>query len=322
MAIVGTLTLNEMLILEVDTNPSVEGLSAPSGSIAVMTDGSGTFQKGEGGDFDWVNHVSVEAAARSAEDLTFLKTNGSRAMTGPLTRPKDITVPNYSVATTNGNLFLTNLSNTVQFITETIPVSGYSVSLPDATTLPNGWNFEIYNRTSNPITFKFNDGTVIGTLSKEAVSSLILQDNSTQKGIWSPFTVEIAQQAAGVINYALEQSTQFSTTSPTDVQITLFTLIPQSGQYFINLNMTVACTGNNATNYVTIYKNGIAQTGSERSSLSSGNNTSFILSTGCVVSVNGTDEIRVYVRTVPASGAAPTLYINNRSIIALRLGTG
>lgn len=53
MAVLGTLTLNEILIYEVDASPAITGLAAPSGSLAIMTDGSGIFQKGEGNDFDW-----------------------------------------------------------------------------------------------------------------------------------------------------------------------------------------------------------------------------------------------------------------------------
>lgn len=60
MAALGSITLNEIVIYEVDADPSVEGLSAPSGSIAILTDGSGSFQKGEGDQFDWVNHVITD----------------------------------------------------------------------------------------------------------------------------------------------------------------------------------------------------------------------------------------------------------------------
>lgn len=58
MAVLGTLTLNEIVIYEVDADPSIGGLAAPSGSLSVMTDGSGIFQKGEGDDFDWIRDYS------------------------------------------------------------------------------------------------------------------------------------------------------------------------------------------------------------------------------------------------------------------------
>jgi len=235
----------------------------------------------------------------SDDHLQYLNRNGIRPMTGTLDMASNdlsnvkkislktnITTPSYTTATSNGVLTLDANSASVHFITETTPTANFTVVLPNATTLALGTNFELYNRTS------------------------------------SPFTTEIAQQAAGVISYTLEQTGAFATTSATNVQITNFLLVPQAGQYFINLNMVLTCSGNNATNYVTIYKNGVAELGTERSSLSSGNNTSFTLTTQGVITVNGLDEIRVYVRTLPASGAAPTLTVSNRSIIALRLGAG
>jgi hypothetical protein len=263
-----------------------------------------------------------ESDERIAEDLTFLKLNGTRTMTGELKTVRNVTIPEYTTVTTNGTKTLTSTSNMVQFFTETTPTGGYSVVLPDATTLQQGWNFELYNRTSNTITVKYNDGSTFGFLSKEAVSSILLQNNSTTNGVWSPFTAEIAQQAAGVISYTLEQTTPFATTSATYVQITSFILVPQSGQYYVNTNMTINTTGNNSTNFVALYKNGVIQTGTERSTLSTGNNTSTLLSTQGVISVNGTDEIRVYVKVTVTSGAQPTMTVNNRSIIALRLGAG
>lgn len=48
MAVLGILTLNEIVIYEVDADPSIEGLAAPSGSVAIMTDGSALYHKGEG----------------------------------------------------------------------------------------------------------------------------------------------------------------------------------------------------------------------------------------------------------------------------------
>jgi pectin methylesterase-like acyl-CoA thioesterase len=54
MAIVGSLTLNEILVLEVDADPAQFGLEAPSGSIAMLTDGSDIFLKKEGNEDAWM----------------------------------------------------------------------------------------------------------------------------------------------------------------------------------------------------------------------------------------------------------------------------
>ena len=54
MAVLGTLTLNEIVIYEVDADPSVEGLAAPSGSLAIHTDGSLLYsKKDDNDDFNW-----------------------------------------------------------------------------------------------------------------------------------------------------------------------------------------------------------------------------------------------------------------------------
>jgi hypothetical protein len=64
MAVLGAITINEITIYEVDADPSVEGLVAPSGSIALSTSGSAIFHKGEGDEFDWTDH------AKSSQKIT------------------------------------------------------------------------------------------------------------------------------------------------------------------------------------------------------------------------------------------------------------
>lgn len=53
MAILGSITLNEVEIYEVDVDPTISGLDAASGSMAILTDGSGIYLKGEGNQSDW-----------------------------------------------------------------------------------------------------------------------------------------------------------------------------------------------------------------------------------------------------------------------------
>lgn len=54
MAVLGQITVNEITILEVDANPSTgSGAEAPVGSIAIMTDGSGIYQKTGAADTAW-----------------------------------------------------------------------------------------------------------------------------------------------------------------------------------------------------------------------------------------------------------------------------
>ena len=53
MAILGEITVNEVLILEVDVSPSIDPVDAPIGSIAVVTDGSAVYHKFGPGTSDW-----------------------------------------------------------------------------------------------------------------------------------------------------------------------------------------------------------------------------------------------------------------------------
>jgi len=225
---------------------------------------------------------------------------------------KKVTTPTYTTATNNATLTLTSASSTVHFITGT--ATGFSIVFPDATTLPLGINYEIYNRSSAPITLKYSDGSVIGVLSSESVSSLILQGNATPKGIFSPFTVEVAQ-AAGIQNYSNSTATPFATSSATDVQITGFTITPMAGQYFIIFNSSNQTLANNALNYISLYKDGVQIASSERVAQGVSQNFVFMLSTQAVVSFNGNEQLRVYARV-----STGTLTINARSVVMLRLG--
>lgn len=224
-----------------------------------------------------------------------------------------ITTPTYTAATTGGTLTLTAESGSVHFITGA--VSNFSVVMPNATTLSKGVNFEIYNRTSSSIVIKYSDGSTLGVLAAEAVSSLILQDNTTAKGMFSPFTVEIAQ-AAGILNFSAESQTTFATSSLTYVQVTPgATLIPSSGQYAIFFNSSNVSTLNNAECSISLYKNTTPIAGTERTARSTASNFILQLSTQGIASFNGTDELRVYAKVTTG-----TLNVNARSVVMLRLG--
>ncbi len=60
MANLGSITLNEIQIFEVDADPSMGGLAAPTGSMAILTDGSKMFLKYGEGDTAW-NAVSPDS---------------------------------------------------------------------------------------------------------------------------------------------------------------------------------------------------------------------------------------------------------------------
>lgn len=277
------------------------------------------------------NNINAEATTRATEDLTFLKLNGSRSMTGSLNLGNNsisnvnnltvsaksetktwVTTPAYTVATTNGTLNLNNTDATVHFITGS--ASNFSVIMPNATTLAKGTNFEIYNRTASAIVIKYLSGVVLGVLDAESVSSLILQDNTTSDGVYSPFTVEIAQ-ASGILNYNLQAQAAFVTTSTTDTNITNFSITPASGEYFISFNSSNTSSLNNAECTCSLYKGAVQILGTERTARSTASNFILQLSTQGVASFNGIETLNVAVRLTTG-----TLTVNNRSVVMLRLG--
>lgn len=327
MAKLGSITVNEIEIIEVDSDPTISGLEAASGSLAILTDGSSLFLKQEGGIYNWkaINDHGNLIGLNDDDHQQYLLTSGARAMTGSLnmgnfditnaykiTNKTVITTPSYTTATTNGTLTLTSASSTVQFITGT--AAGYSIVLPVATTIPNGTNFEIYNRTGSPMTVKYSDGSTLGTLDAESVSSLILQDNSTAKGVWSPFTVEIAQ-AAGVLSYNAQSQVAFTTASLTDVDVGGTTITPVSGEYLVIFNSSGTIVQNNALLTVSIYKNAVQVSGTERQLQAASANYVGTLSTQVVTTFNGAETL-----TMRARSTVGNVTLNSRSILLLRLG--
>lgn len=223
-----------------------------------------------------------------------------------------VTTPAFTTATTSGSLTLNNLSASVQFITGV--AANFTVYLPDATTLTLGTNYEIYNRSSSPVTIRHHDNTFLGTLAPESVSSLVLQSNSTPAGVFSPFTVEIAQ-AAGIANVQASSDVAFTTSSTTDVPVTGMTLTPPSGLYYFSFSSYNSSTQNNSLSSVTAYKNGTPISATLRTAQSTASNFVFLLQTQGVVSLNGVDEISIRAKVTLGS-----LTISGRNIILLRLG--
>lgn len=271
------------------------------------------------------SNIDVEEAARIAEDLTFLKLDGSRSMTGTLNLDHNnilninksqkkilITTPTFTTATTNGTLNLADSSSSVHFITGT--ASNFSIVFPNATTLDLGVNYEIYNRSSSPVMLKYFDGSMIGVLSPESVSSLILQDNSTSVGIYSPFQVEV-NQASGVANYNVNSNTPFATSSSVYVPITDFVVTPAHGKYAVWFNCSASSTNNNSQNTVAIYKNGVIVQDSERNQQAVSSNFNFQLNTLAIIDFNGTEQLQVFIKV-----STGTLTIGARTGVALRLG--
>lgn len=87
-----------------------------------------------------------------------------------------------TTTTLNGTLILDNTSSKMQNLVGT--AVGYSIRLPDATTLTTGWEFIISNISALPITIRYSTGTQLIQVTADAKATVSLHDNNTVEGEW------------------------------------------------------------------------------------------------------------------------------------------
>jgi hypothetical protein len=97
-----------------------------------------------------------------------------------LTTNNQVDSVNITTSSSNGTLTLTATSITVQVVQGT--ATGFSVVLPDATTLTVGRRFIITNSSSAPISVKYNSGTVIEELNPSNTLNVLFRSISTTDG--------------------------------------------------------------------------------------------------------------------------------------------
>lgn len=87
-----------------------------------------------------------------------------------------------TTTTLNGTLYLDNTSSKMQNIVGT--ATGYSLRLPNATTLTTGWEFIISNISALPVTIRYSTGTQLIQITADAKATVSLHDNNTAEGEW------------------------------------------------------------------------------------------------------------------------------------------
>jgi hypothetical protein len=237
---------------------------------------------------------------------------GSLIANSGLFSTQSILIPRQLTATNNGSVNLLGTDKAVVYVTGT--ATGYSLVLPDSTTLQLGTYFEIYNENTLAITIKNNSGTTLFTINASSVAKITLQVSGTQNGTWSIWSLE-TEVASGISNVNVTSTTGFPITSTTDVIVTDMTLTPIAGTYLLIFNSSNSSTNNNALNYVSLYKDAVQIAGSERVTQSVASNFVFQTSTTAVTTFNGVQQLRLYGRV-----STGTFTINARTLIALRLG--
>jgi len=217
--------------------------------------------------------------------------------------------------TLNGTLNLTNQSDALQYLEGS--ASGFSVVLPNATTVHEGQHFIIANTTNSVVLVKDFTGTLLFQLAQNSIGFIYSQARATPAGVWIYYQILASSTASGIINYNLTSTTPFSTSSTTDVVITGFTLIPQAGTYAVWYNASILFTTTPIQHFWSIYRAGVKLADSERNQLTSRSNQVMVDSTMTVATFDGSQAIDVRVRR----GTSGTLTVNARSLILVRLGT-
>jgi hypothetical protein len=221
-----------------------------------------------------------------------------------------------TTTTLNGTLVLTNASTFEHFISGT--ALGYKVQLPNATTLTNGWKFEIFNNSSASLTITYNDTTTYAAILPSSFLVLTLESNTTSNGSWLRWSVYTGGTASGILHYDVSSSTPFTlSTGTADTPITGMTVTPAQGEYSIWYQGSIEITGNNTSVRTTLYKTGVLVSESLRTIRSSVSTFYTTHITSGIVTFNGTDTLEVRV-----ARTANSLTILSRSALMIRLGDG
>lgn len=224
--------------------------------------------------------------------------------------------PTITATTLNGTLTLVVGSTKFQILTGT--ATGYSVVLPDATTLVNGWKYELTNTTNQTITVKTNGGAVLFTLDRVSTTYIALQSNGSAAGTWVFWQVITASIASGIINYNIVSSTPFSSTTrnPSYEMITNFQITPIAGTYGCWFNASVYYTTTPKAHWWAFYRGGVKITDSERTQDTAHSNQNLVDSTMTVASFNGSETMDLRVSCANTG----TLTVNARTMLLIRIG--
>lgn len=226
-------------------------------------------------------------------------------------RARTITVPQSTASTVSGTLTLTVSSNTFQRITGT--ATGYSVRLPNATTLQVGQVFQIFNKSSQNVTVRDSTTASLFVLNAFDFSTVRLEANATAAGSW---IINITSSAAtGILSYFVTSGTTFSTSSSSDTIITGFSVTPGSGVYALFLSADINIGSNNRIADCVAYVGGTANENTRRKLQGAGNNYRGTITSIGQVTVNGAQSVDIRVNI--SSGSVD---IRQRSLILIRVG--
>lgn len=215
------------------------------------------------------------------------------------------------ISSLDGNYNVPINDSNIHYITGT--ATGYSVTLPDATSLFQGRGFRVVNDSSQTVFVKDNTGANIASLIAGDSASFDLEDNTLQAGNW--LSVINTNAATGITSFTLTSAVQFNTTSTTDALITGFSVTPSTGRYALLFSSDLSIVANNALASSVAYVGGVAVESTRRNVQGVSSNFSAQTSSIGEINVNGAQAVDVRV-----SITANTLRVNDRSLILIRLG--
>lgn len=219
-------------------------------------------------------------------------------------------------STAGGTLALTSTSSFIQHINGT--ATNYTVQLPDATTLTNGWKFEIYNDSSQSMSITYNDTTLFSNILPSSVLIITLESNATTNGLWLRYGAYTGGTASGILHYDVSSATPFSLAAGIeDTLISGMSLVPVQGEYSIWYQGSIEIVGNNTNVRTTLYRSGVLLSESLRTIQSSVSTFYTTHITSSIALFNGTDTLEVRV-----ARDKNQLTIQSRSLLMIRLGDG
>jgi hypothetical protein len=254
----------------------------------------------------------------SAQDIPFVDTGSTyKSATNTVAKAFEelrttvISKPQIINTSLNGTFNI--IKDTFSFIDVHGTFTGFSLELPDATLLAEGRAFDIVNNGDEIITIKDFDGNGLVTLNPDDLVHFILEHNTTQAGEWI-FNIT-SSTATGILSSVVTSNTPFATSSPTDVLVTSFTVLPVAGRYLVLVSADLVITVNNRFSEIVVDIAGTVVANTRRTVQGVGN--AFKANVGSVgeISVNGSQIVGLKVNI---SGGVVTY--NQRSLILIRLG--
>jgi hypothetical protein len=158
--------------------------------------------------------TSTQVASSVPFDNTSNSYNSTNLQTLPIElRNQQLLEQQVTTTSNNGNLNLTLNSNTLQVLVGT--GTNYSLNLPNATTVNEGFFYDVWNYSSQAVNIKDAGGNILALLRANGRTQILLRGNSSSNGLWGvTYTLDNGNVFGGEVNY-VEANAETSTSSTT-----------------------------------------------------------------------------------------------------------